>query len=221
VSGTTPFLWRDHRLELLAERAVWDPQQRTLLVADLHLGKAESFQAHGIPLPSDGDACTLNRLLALAHRHRPTELIVLGDLLHGRHGLTAELRDKLRALPELLGCRLRLVGGNHERGCWLEGLAAEPGLALGPLWLSHEPERRPGLLNLCGHVHPVAVVGGGADRLRLPCFALVAEGERLLLPAFGTLTGGHPVTEAERLWLVAEGAVLAWTGPRRRRRRAA
>lgn len=55
-----PFLWRGHRLKLLGARAVWDPTQRLLLVADLHLGKAESFQAHGVPLPSDGDASTLN-----------------------------------------------------------------------------------------------------------------------------------------------------------------
>ena len=45
--------WGSNTLELLPERAAWDPQRRALLVADLHLGKAESFQAQGIPLPSD------------------------------------------------------------------------------------------------------------------------------------------------------------------------
>jgi DNA ligase-associated metallophosphoesterase len=208
--ASAPFLWRGHRLELLAERAVWDPAQRLLLVADLHLGKAETFQAHGIPLPSDGDAATLNALLALAHRWRPAELVVLGDLIHGRLGLTGELRQKLAALPALLGCRLRLIGGNHERGSWLEGLAPEPAQALGPLWLSHEPSSRPGLLNVCGHCHPVAVVGRGADRLRLPCFAYHPVEERLLLPAFGALTGGHPRGKEERLWLVAEESVVPW-----------
>jgi len=227
VSAAAPFQWRGHRLELLAERAVWDPAQRLLLVADLHLGKAEAFQAHGIPLPSDGDAATLNALLALAHRWRPEQLLVLGDLIHGRLGLTAELRQKLGALPEMLGCRLRLIGGNHERGSWLEGLAPEPGQALGPLWLSHEPDPRPGHLNLCGHQHPVALVGKGAERLRLPCFAYDATSERLVLPSFGALTGGHPRPGGERLWLVAEGTVLAWPrqaetpGARPRARRAA
>jgi metallophosphoesterase superfamily enzyme len=138
--------------------------------------------------------------------------VVLGDLIHGRLGLTGELRQKLAALPVLLGCRLRLIGGNHERGSWLEGLAPEPGQALGPLWLSHEPDPRPGLLNLCGHEHPVALVGTGGDRLRLPCFAYDATSERLVLPSFGALTGGHPRPGGERLWLVAEGAVV--DGPR-------
>lgn len=109
------FHWRGQRLELLAAKALWDPRQELLLLADLHLGKAETFQSHGIALPSDGDAATLNALLALAHRWRPREVVVLGDLIHSRIGLTAELRQKLRALPQLLGCPLRLIGGNHER----------------------------------------------------------------------------------------------------------
>ena len=222
-SGQHPWIWRGHRLDLLAERAVWDPQQRTLLVADLHLGKAELFQAHGVALPSDGDAANLNALLELAQRLRPAQVVVLGDLIHGRVGITAELRQKLAALPELLGCPLRLIAGNHERGSWLEGLRREPSCALGPLWLSHGPEPRPGHLNLCGHLHPVAVVGHGADRLRLPCFVYRRggdrgshgpNGEQLVLPAFGSLTGGHPYSEADGLWLVAEGNVVPWRTPR-------
>jgi DNA ligase-associated metallophosphoesterase len=209
------FAWGSERLRLLPQRAVWLEPARTLLLADLHLGKAETFQAHGIPLPSDGDAGTLNLLLDLAQRWRPALVLVLGDLIHGRLGLTGELRQKLRALPELLGAPLRLVGGNHERGSWIEGLPAEPSQAIGALWLSHEPEAQPGLLNVCGHRHPVAVVGQGGERLRLPCFAYDEAAQRLWLPAFGELTGGHPCTDGERLWLVAEGQVLPWRQPAR------
>jgi DNA ligase-associated metallophosphoesterase len=203
-----PFVWGGERLELLAERAIWDPQRRVLLLADVHLGKAETFQAHGVPLPSDGDGSNLNRLLELAHRHRPGRVLVLGDLIHSRLGLTGALRAKLAALPDLLACPLELVGGNHERGSWIEGLPQQPSQALGPWWLSHEPESRPGLLNLCGHLHPVALIGRGADRLRLPCFSYCPRHERLALPAFGDLTGGMPLARHERQWLVAEGAVL-------------
>ncbi len=204
------FPWGPERLRLLPERAVWLEDSRSLLLADLHLGKAETFQAHGIPLPSDGDAGTLNPLLALATRWRPAQVLVLGDLIHGRLGLTTELRQKLRALPELLGAPLRLVGGNHERGSWIEGLPAEPSCALGALWLSHGPEPQPGRLNVCGHRHPVAVLGQGADRLRVPCFAYDPQAEQLTLPSFGELTGGHPCGEREQVWLVAEGQVMAW-----------
>jgi hypothetical protein len=35
-----------------------------------------------------------------------------------------------------------------------------------------------------------------------------------VLPAFGDLTGGHPCSEADGLWLVAEGTVVPWRTPR-------
>ncbi|MFY7695547.1 MAG: metallophosphoesterase, partial [Cyanobium sp.] len=121
-----PFQWRGHVLELLAQRAVWDPERKLLFVADLHLGKAEVFQGFGVPLPSDGDGATLNPLLGLVHELQPREVMVLGDLIHSRLGLTADLRQKIAALPALMKCPLRLIGGNHERGSWLEGLGQEP-----------------------------------------------------------------------------------------------
>lgn len=209
--------WQGQQLKLLAQKAIWDAQRRTLLLADLHLGKAETFQAHGIPLPSDGDLGTLNDLIALAGRWQPSQVIVLGDLIHSRLGLTQDLRQKLQALPELLGCSLRLIGGNHDRGSNLPGLEHEPAQALGPWWLSHEPQTIPGHLNLCGHLHPVALIGRGNNRLRLPCFSLNQAQQRLALPAFGRLTGGHPTAQGDQIWLVADGAVVAWNHPRQLR----
>jgi uncharacterized protein len=207
-SRACQFNWHGNVLDLLAERAVWDSKRRILLVADLHLGKAEAFQANGIPLPSDGDASTLNVLLDLAAWLQPREVIVLGDLIHGPLGLTPELRDKLRRLPELLECPLRLIGGNHERGSWIADLPQHASLHVGPWWLSHEPQPSRGRLNICGHLHPVALLAGRTDRLRLPCFSYCPHSDRLVLPAFGALTGGMPMPRRERQWLVASGAVL-------------
>ena len=208
AAGSATLHLQGEQLELLGSRAAWDPARQLLLVADLHLGKAETFQQHGIPLPSDGDASTLNALLELAHQWQPRQLIVLGDLIHSRLGLGAELRAKLAALPELLGCPLRLVGGNHERGSWIEGLPQEPAQAIGPWWLSHETDPQPGLLNICGHLHPVALLGNRRERLRLPCFSYCRQQQRLALPAFGALTGGMPLPPGEQQWLLAEGQVL-------------
>ncbi|MFM2172507.1 MAG: ligase-associated damage response endonuclease PdeM [Cyanobacteriota bacterium] len=203
--------WQGSELELLPQRALWQADTGLLLVADLHLGKAESFQASGIPLPSDGDLSNLNALLELATQLRPQRVVVLGDLIHSRFGLTAELREKIRALPELLGCPLELIGGNHDQGSWFEGLPAKPACRYGPLWLSHEPctPADPALLNVAGHVHPVAVLGHGSDRLRLPCFALHKPQRQLLLPAFGSLTGGYAVSADHQRWVIAEQSVLA------------
>ena len=133
---TQSFHWHGHRLELLPERAVWDRQQGLLLLADVHLGKAECLQAHGVPVPSDGDTANLETLLELAHRLQPSAVVVLGDLIHGPQGLTRELRQKLAALPELLGCPLRLIDG-HENGLtpeeWLDAVTAM-GVGAAVIW---------------------------------------------------------------------------------------
>ena len=213
MGDTALVQWNGEPLELLADKAAWDPRRRTLLVADLHLGKAETFQAAGIPLPSDGDCDTLNALIGLAHRLAPDQVIALGDLIHSPLGLTPELRQKLAVLPELLGCPLRLIGGNHDRGSWIGGIDQEPAQPLGPWWLSHEPDPRAGALNLCGHLHPVAVLGKGNSRVRTPCFSLDQQQRRLALPSFGRLTGGHACSQGDHLWLVADGAIVAWNQP--------
>lgn len=210
--------WSDEELVFLPDKALWRPCSRDLMVADLHLGKAEVFQAHGIPLPSDQDRGTLNPLLRLCSDLAPQRLLVLGDLIHGRAGLTSALRDTLASLPELCGCEVLLIGGNHDRCSVLEGLPQQSSFRLGRLWLSHEPETpdhdtETALLNVCGHIHPVASIHGGYDRLRVPCFAFDSDQQRLLLPAFGQLTGGHPCDRRYRKWLVADGTVTPWLEP--------
>ena len=70
-------------IELLADRAVWLPGSQTLLVADLHLGKAQSFRRAGVPVPAGTTAAMLMRLDRLIERRTPRALVVLGDLLHG------------------------------------------------------------------------------------------------------------------------------------------
>jgi len=222
----TSWTWEQERLELLPEKALWRPEGRELLIADLHLGKAEVFQAHGIPLPSDGDRGTLNPLLDICARVKPKTLIILGDLVHGPLGLTHSLRETLKALPELTGCAINLVGGNHDRPCQLVGMPQHPSYQLGQLWLSHEPEHPPDhssqkacLLNICGHIHPVATLSYGGDRLRLPCFAYDATEERMLIPSFGELTGGYECGQLDRKWLVAEGTIVPWQNPESRARK--
>ena len=208
--------WCDEVLTFLPERALWREQGRQLMVSDLHLGKAEVFQAHGIPLPSDADQGTLNALLELCNRFRPEVLFILGDLIHGRLGLTHALRDILRSLGELAGCPIHLIGGNHDRSSVIEGLHQHHSCQLGRLWLSHEPETPPsqdGLLNVSGHVHPVACIRQGCDRLRVPCFAYASDSQHLLIPAFGELTGGHRCDGRYKKWLVADHAVIPWLEP--------
>lgn len=208
--GQASLSWAGQQLVFLPERALWVPEQGLLLIADVHLGKAEHLQSHGIPLPSDGDAENLGRIEGLVRRHQAAELMILGDLIHHPRGVSALLRQEVQALIERIDCPITWVEGNHDRGSRLGPLQGKPSQSRQGLWLSHEPEKPPaGLLNVCGHLHPVSTLRQMSDQLRLPCFSFVETIPRLVLPAFGRLTGGQPAERTSEQWVVADGTVLA------------
>lgn len=92
--------WGSEAVELLPEHAVWWPAARTLLVADLHLGKAASFRAQGLPVPAGTTRENLHRLEALLARHPAERLVFLGDFLHAAQGRSpGVLEGELLVLP--------------------------------------------------------------------------------------------------------------------------
>lgn len=214
------------RLELLPERALHVPALSTLLLADLHLGKGDAFRRAGIALPAGGTAQDLARLSALIERHRPEQVIVLGDLIHGPLPADAHWRMQWREfLDRHAGLRFAAVLGNHDRALRgagdFEGLSLLPeGSACGPLRLHHEPpEAAPAERSstarspvLCGHLHPVLRLRQPGLPPRLPAFWL--RDECLMLPAFSAFTGGFALQpkRGERVWLCAADQVLALPG---------
>ncbi|MEZ5659243.1 MAG: ligase-associated DNA damage response endonuclease PdeM [Burkholderiaceae bacterium] len=183
-------------LRFLGDGAAFEPASGSLLVADLHLGKAEAFGRGGLPVPGAVNGDTLTRLRSLCQRIPASRLIVLGDLMHAAlpesHPLFGELRNAVRGLP----MPIAVVAGNHDRQAHryadLLGieLLAEP-VRAGPFLLRHEPVPERGLHVLAGHIHPVLRLVGRADSLRLPCFWL--RDGLTVLPAFGAFTGGWTI----------------------------
>lgn len=204
-------------LVLLAERAAFQPDTATLLVADAHIGKAAAFRRLGVPVPEATTAGTLARLDAALQAGPVRRVVFLGDLLHAVHGRSAgtlqAVADWRARHPSL---QLVLVRGNHD------GHAGDPPADWGveavdeplrlddlpSLALCHHPQAVDGAYALAGHVHPAVVLGGRAhQRLRLPAFHFgPAVG---LLPAFGEFTGQHvpPRGPGDRVFAVAGDAV--------------
>lgn len=193
-AGILPTRIAGEAVELLAERALHWPRERTLFVADVHLGKAAAFRAGGVPLPRGSTADDLSRLAALLTRTGATRLVVLGDLLHAAAGRVAALDTAFRrwrdAHPSLA---ITLVRGNHDARAgdpppaWAIDVVTAPH-PLAPFVLCHEPRSPRTGHALCGHVHPgVRISGNAYESVRLPCFVLGQR--RTLLPAFGRLTG--------------------------------
>lgn len=203
-------------LLLLADKAVWWPARRTLLVADLHFGKAATFRALGVPVPRGTTSATLAALDALLARWPAERLVVLGDFLHGAHAhAPATLAALARWRARHAGLALTLVRGNHDERAGDPPAAlgievvGEP-LRIGGLALCHHPRALAGAYTLAGHLHPCVSLGGRAhDRLRLACFHFRAE--LAVLPAFGSFTGMHPVRRApgDRIFAIADGDVVA------------
>ena len=187
-------------LRLYADRALYWPAKRRLLVADLHLGKDDTFRAAGIALPTGGTRQDLERLSALIEHSGAESLWFLGDLLHGPLVDTQWRDDWTRFRARHAGLEMLLVEGNHDRVAARAELGIQHRRDLvkekgSPLVFAHAPPRASeadGRLVVCGHLHPVVRVPG--FRGRFPAFTLTNE--HLVLPAFSLFTGGWLVREA-------------------------
>ncbi len=216
----TSLNWQGQTLVFLPQKALWVQEQRLLLIADVHLGKADHLQANGIAIPSDGEQANLRCIAELTQQCQPAELVVLGDLIHHPKAVSKELEQRVVALLETLPCPTTWVEGNHDRQSRLGPLQGQPSQSRQGLWLSHEPQTPPeGQLNICGHLHPVSILRQTSDQMRLPCFSLVRSIPRLVLPAFGCLTGGFPADRSSEQWVVADETVLPLQNARPQRRR--
>jgi hypothetical protein len=221
--------------ELLLDPAgavVW-PARAVLVVADLHLGKAEALARRGLFAPPYELAATLARLEALVARHRPRLVVSLGDGFHDRRtarGLEGEAFDRLAALVRRQDWLW--ITGNHDPAVPLAlGGAVLDRLELDGLTFRHVPSGIAG--EVAGHLHPVARIATRAGRVqRRRCFA--SDGGRLLLPAAGSLAGGLNVLDpaiaglfpagftaflsgADRLFPIPASRLLPELDPRRHR----
>lgn len=203
------------RLQLWPQRAAFDAAQGCLLIADAHLGKAQSFRRLGVPVPSGTTAEALGRLDELIDRTGARRIVFLGDLLHSRRALAPGTLAAVTAWRRRhAALSLTLVRGNHDAHAGdpppaLHVECLDGPLHLGPWALQHHPEPVAGAYALAGHVHPCVVLAGRAnDRLRLPCFHFGTTVG--VLPAFGGFTGMHalPRGPSDRLFAVAEDRVL-------------
>lgn len=188
----------DEELILLPQKSLQWPRAKMLVLSDLHLGKAESLQAQGIPLPSGAHQADLQGLSDLIHQTQPERVLILGDFIHNPQSWSTYVRKDLEIFfKEHHFCDFMLLLGNHERGSVpeltrLPMKISDKDLIEGPFRFCHgHTQKKDQYFQIQGHVHPVVNMKMGSTRLRLPCFVL--EEDTLTLPSFGTLTGGFEI----------------------------
>lgn len=177
-------------MAVAGERALFWPDERALFVADLHLEKASWYAGHGQPLPPYDSHATLEALAATASQTGARAIWCLGDNFHDDDGearLDGPAADLLARL--IRDHDWTWITGNHDAalgGRFGGRVVAEQ--ALGPLMLRHEALANDPRPELSGHFHPRMAIYLRGRNVSRRCF--VASPTKLILPAFGALTGG-------------------------------
>lgn len=183
-----PFSFAGDDWALLPGNALYWPRERALLVADLHLEKASFYARFGHMLPPYDSRETLERVAAAIRATGARRVFCLGDNFHDAAGpgrLEPHAAGMLDALTRATDWVW--VAGNHDHGQVPGGTALHEVDVAGVI-LRHEAvagEARP---ELSGHFHPQLKVRARGRAIRRPC--TVASERKLILPAFGALTGG-------------------------------
>jgi DNA ligase-associated metallophosphoesterase len=177
---------------LLPEKALFKEDERLLIIADVHLGKAGHFRKEGFSLPQKAQMTDYENLRKLFEKIQPEKVYFLGDLFHSKiNGDWKYFAELIQSFP---GIAFTLIKGNHD--IIDPQLFADLGIEIVPELLqehnivySHMPVSvQEGQVNIVGHIHPGILLSGKAKQsVRLPCYHLC--GNTLLLPAFGRLTG--------------------------------
>ena len=204
--------------------ALWLPQLRTALLADVHLGYGWALRRRGQLGPVQ-DGGLRRKLLSIAEELRPASLVFLGDLVHAPRPTMQEREFVVSVLRELAAnTELICVRGNHDRG--FERDYPELALTLVPEWsgaglLAMHGDRIPASVDghlTVGHLHPaLGIVDDAGASQKVPVFL---TGERAtVLPAFSTLAAGFDVRSRLPDDLLAwfqssEPCVVAATGKR-------
>ena len=222
--GTLPI---DADIVLLAGRAAFLPKTSTVVCSDIHLGKAATFRHAGMPIPEGSAQHDLKRLSNIIQSCKAQRLVITGDLFHARSGCTSQVLDEFSSFCEQArvshDTRVILVVGNHEQSLGKRFRPYEIGIErcekeiIEPPFrfvhnqpLEHDEEAMH--FTIAGHIHPtVTIKSPSGDRMTCRCF--VATHATLILPAFGSFTGGHNVktSHSTRLWLAQNDGVAAVT----------
>jgi uncharacterized protein len=199
--------------ELLHHKAMYWPSQRTLLLADLHLGKINHFRRSGIPLPIKANDRNIEVLLDLVHKVKPARILCLGDLFHSHYNQEWEVFGEV--IKYLGDISFELVLGNHDIMSDLQyqrkGIQLHDELVIDHFILTHHPLETvaPGYYNFAGHIHPgICLYGKGKQALTLPCFYFGQH--QALLPAFGVFTGLariKPMKE-DKIFVILEDKIM-------------
>ena len=200
------------RLHARGSGALFWPERRLLCVSDLHLGKSERMARRGgASLPPYETQDTLSRLDAELAATGAETVVCLGDSFDDAEAARAiPDREKLWIARMQAGRRWVWIEGNHDPGPVDLGGTHLSALPMHPLLFHHIAQ--PGQSGeVSGHYHPKASLSASGRTITRPCFLI--DSDRVILPAFGTYTGGLRSHDETLARLMRSEAIAVLTGP--------
>jgi uncharacterized protein len=193
-SDLPQFIWQNLNWEWLPNRSLWHAESASLFLSDFHVGKAEVFQRAGINLPQTKSHQQIDGFFSFLKEKEIKEVYIVGDLLHGP--ATPETKYFLSQLQSKDHVNFYWIIGNHDTrsalnyGKNIAHFKPFQEITWNGILLCHEPKETENQPYICGHIHPgIQLPLGAKQSLRAPC-GMVSE-KKLVLPAFGRLTGLH------------------------------
>ena len=177
--------------------------ERTVAIADLHLGVEGSMAMDGISLPMGQLGIIKKRIDDIILKYNPKRLIIVGDLKQFLLFMTQRVE-------------LVVVKGNHDN--YISNILQQYDVELMESYClsgvrfvhGHRVEDGAGgncSLTVIGHEHAsIKITDNIGARVKLPCYVLYAEGEGrkeeckkiVVLPAFSPLAGGADIVGREK-----------------------
>lgn len=213
------FYFKQQTLLLLPQKAIFWKDQKTLIIADVHLGKTGHFRKAGIAIPNELAKKDLETLSALIDEYQPGKIIFLGDLFHSDKNSDWNWFALWRA--QHAAVKMILIKGNHdiieEENFTDVNIEVRDEMLIGPFRMAHHPLKNNEIMpvneayTLCGHIHPgVYLRGKGGDAVTLSCFSFGSY--QAILPSFGKFTGRVAIQhqETDRVFGILKDKIIAF-----------
>ncbi len=188
-------------------------KQKTLVIADLHIGYEEALNKQGILIPRFQLAELLERLERMLKTARPDTVVVNGDIKHEFGSISEqEWRDTLRIIDILsAGRKLVLVKGNHDT--ILGPIAKKRGIRIvehykaGDYYICHghalpkDDDFRKSKTVIIGHEHPAVTLrkGGRGETFKCFLFGQYKKKQLVVLPSMNLVTEGTDILSEKLL----------------------
>lgn len=211
---------KDNSFNLFADKSIFWVEAKTLILADIHLGKAPHFRKHGIAVPDEIGQEDLRRLQQLMFKTHPERVLILGDFFHSSMNNEAHYFKLWR--QQFTSIEFILIKGNHD--ILESGFYTDIGLTIHQNYLKeqsfvfihnlNEIHRSKNSINdssyvFSGHIHPgIRLTGKAKQSMKLPCY--VFGEHHSILPAFSTFSGLAMLrpNKKDQIYVIAANKVI-------------